>query len=92
MTPRSCACCTASASLTISRDAIGDRQLLRARVVGHRRAGDQLHHEMRRRRAVARMERVDLRDARMLQPAEHLGLVLEPAEDLRDGGSRAGAP
>ncbi len=35
-------------------DAVGDRQPLRSRVVGHRRAGDQLHHEMRRSRAVAR--------------------------------------
>jgi hypothetical protein len=63
-------------------DPIRDRQLLRAGVVGQRRARDQFHHEMRRRGAVPLREGVDLRDAGMLQPAEHLGFVLEAAEDL----------
>ena len=54
----------------------------RARVVGQRRAGDQLHHQMRWNGTVARMKGVDLRDARMLQPAEHLGFVLEAPEDV----------
>ncbi len=61
----------------------GDRQPLRAGVIGQRWTGDELHHEMRRRRAIARVERVHLRDARVLEPAEHFRFVLEPAQDLR---------
>ena len=61
----------------------GDRQPLRTSVIGQRRTGDEFHHEMGRRRAIAHVERVHLCNARVLEPAEHFRFVLEPAEDLR---------
>ena len=61
----------------------GSRELVGACVVRDRWTRDQFHDEVCRRRPIARVERVHLRDAGMLKAPEHLGLVFEPAQDFR---------
>ena len=86
--PCSCAPSSAAAICFAIGSASVDRDSALRDAVRQRGTLDQLHHE--RGRVVALLEPVNLRDVRMIQSGERLGLALESGETIRIVGERFG--
>jgi hypothetical protein len=64
-------------------EATGNVKRVRLNVLGDRWSADELHYEMRGRHAIAEMERQDLGDSWVLEPAQHISLTCETFQQLR---------